>query len=97
MNEHLYNKIHRVPQNKSLMLKLKKVYIIRNIRPSNRDDAARVHHFIKLQAMTLPTAQGLTTSISTRQPNDVGSFYHATESKAHLRASSLLATLSCCY
>jgi hypothetical protein len=64
LNKHLRNKIHRVSQNKSLLLKLKKVYIIRNIRPSNRDDVERVQHFMKWQAMALPPAQELTTLIS---------------------------------
>jgi hypothetical protein len=40
----------------------------------------RVQHFIKLQAMALPTAQELITLISTGQAKDVGSFHHATES-----------------
>gem|GEM_PF-3534898 len=40
------------------------MYIIRNIRPSNRDDVERVQHFMKWQAMALPPAQELTTLIS---------------------------------
>ncbi|MGB6672248.1 MAG: hypothetical protein WBE34_07435 [Candidatus Nitrosopolaris sp.] len=35
-----------VPEQKP-MLKLKKVYIIRNISPNNRDDVERVQHFMK--------------------------------------------------
>jgi hypothetical protein len=97
LNKHLRNKIHRVSQNKSLSLKLKKGYIIRNIGPSNRDDVERVQHFMKWQAMALPPAQDLTTLISARQQNEMGSFYDATKSKSQVRASSLLPTLSCCY